>query len=66
MQKTGILQFATQKQDAACSIVTILTKVHAQSKIYSVTDGHMVSPGMKQNHPQTMTAVPEQPGETYT
>ena len=29
-------------------------------------NGHMVSPGMKQNHPQTMTAVPEQLGETYT
>lgn len=25
-------------------------------------NGHMVNPGMKQNHPQTMTAVPEQLG----
>lgn len=28
--------------------------------------GHMVSAGMKENHPQTMTAVPEELGETYT
>lgn len=44
----------------------ILTKACAQSKIHSIMNGHMVSPGMTQNHPQTMTAVPEQLGETYT
>lgn len=38
----------------------------AQSKIHSVMNSHMVGTGMKQNHPQTVTAVPEQLRETYT
>lgn len=55
-----------QQQDTPCNIVPILTRACTQSKIHSVMNGHMVSTGMKQNHPQTMTAVPEQLGETYT
>lgn len=54
------------KQDTPCKIVPILTKACAQSKIYSIMSAHVVSPGMNQNHPQTMTTVPEQLEETYT
>lgn len=28
-------------------------------------NGHMVNPGMKRNHPETMTAAPEELRETY-
>lgn len=55
-----------KSKDTPCRSVPILTKACAWSKIYSIMNAHMVSPGMKQNHPQTMTAMPEQLEETYT
>lgn len=46
--------------------IPILTGACARSKIPGIMNAHVVSPGMKQNHPQTMMAVPEGLEETYT
>lgn len=44
----------------------LLTEVCEQSKIHRFMHGHVAGAGMKQNHPQPMTVLPERLGQTYT